>query len=117
MGKYLLTGQYSSASWARLVKGSDDRTAAVRSLVGSLGGSLDLLYWAAHSCAVYAIAEFPDAISAKAFVTATVKTGAFTGVEAEELLSQDQLRDTLVLTRAAEKFYEAPGQSAVEPAY
>jgi uncharacterized protein with GYD domain len=117
MGKYLLTGHYSSGSWARLVKGSDDRTAAVRSLVESLGGSLDLLYWAAHSCAVHAIAEIPDAVAAKAFVTATTKTGAFTSVEAEELLSQDQLRDALMLARSAENFYEAPGKSAIEPTH
>jgi uncharacterized protein with GYD domain len=117
MGKYMFTAEYTSASWARLVKGSDDRVTAVRSLLESLGGSLDQLYWGAHSGAVHVIAELPDAVCAKAVITAVFETGAFSGVEATELLDQDQLRDALVLTRAAQSFYDAPGKSAVEASY
>lgn len=117
MGKYLLTGRYSSGSWARLVNSSDDRTAAVRSLIESLGGSLDLMYWTANDVTVHAIAEFPDAVSAKAFVTTTFKSGAFTNVEARELLTQDQLRDTLMLARSADEFYQVPGIASVEASY
>ena len=29
MGKYVFTAKYSAGSWARLVKGSDDRVAAI----------------------------------------------------------------------------------------
>jgi uncharacterized protein with GYD domain len=114
MGKYLFTAQYTSASWARLVKGSDDRVATLRSLIESLGGSLELVYWGAQSSAAHVIADLPDAVCAKAVLTTIVETGAFTNVEATELLDQEQLRDSLVLTRAAEEFYEAPGKSAVE---
>jgi uncharacterized protein with GYD domain len=117
MGRYMFTAQYSSASWARLVKGSDDRVAAVRSLIEYLGGSLNLIYWGAHSCAAYVIAEVPDAVCVKAVLTAVAETGAFTSVNAMELLDQEQLRDALVLTRSAEEFYEAPGKSAVEISY
>ena len=113
MNKYMFTGHYSNASWARLVKASDDRAAAFDALLRSLGGSLDVIYWTVRNGSVRAIAERPDAMAAKAAVTATVKTGAFTSVEVEELLSQNQLRDTLLLTRSAEEFYEAPGNSAV----
>jgi uncharacterized protein with GYD domain len=114
MSKYLLTGHYSSASWERMVRSSDDRTSTVTALMASLGGSLDLMYWSANDTAVHAIAEFPDAVSAKAFVTTTFKTGSFTSVEAQELLTQDQLADTLIMTRAAQDFYQAPGKSAIE---
>jgi uncharacterized protein with GYD domain len=116
MPKYLFTAQYSSGSWARLVKGSDDRTAAVRSLIESLGGSLDQIYWSAHSCAAHAIAELPDGIAAKAAINTALRTGAFANVEATELLSQDQLSDTLLLARTSQQFYEAPGMSAVQAA-
>jgi uncharacterized protein with GYD domain len=115
MGKYMFTVYYSSGSWARLVKSSDDRTAAVRSLMESLGGSLDQLYFGAHNLKARAIAELPDAMAAKAAVTAGVKTGAFTNVKVEELLTQDQLSDTLTPARSAEEFCEAPGKSAAEP--
>lgn len=117
MGKYMFTFQYSAGSWARLVKASDDRAVAGRSLLACLGGSLDVLYWSAQSSAAYAIVELPDAISAKAAVTAGFETGAFASVDVEELLSQEQLNDMLMLTRAAEEFYVAPGRSVVEPSY
>jgi len=113
MSKYMFTGHYSNASWARLVKASDDRAAVFNSLLRSLGGSLDVIYWTVRNGSVRAIADLPDAMAAKAAVTAIVKTGGFTSVEVEELLSQDQLHDTLLLARSAEAFYEAPGQSAV----
>lgn len=112
MNKYMFTGVYSNASWARLVQGSDDRATAFDTLLRSLGGSLDVIYWTAGSGEVRAIAELPDAKAAKAVVTATVKTGAFSTVEAEELLNQDQLRDTLVLARSVEPFYNAPGAAS-----
>jgi uncharacterized protein with GYD domain len=116
MPKYLFTAQYSSGSWARLVKGCDDRTANVRSLVESLGGSLEAIYWGAHTCAAHAIAELPDGIAAKAAINTALRTGAFASVEATELLSQEQLSDTLLLARSSEQFYEAPGTSAVQAA-
>jgi len=112
MSKYMFTGHYSNGSWARLVQASDDRASAFDTLLRSVDGSLDVMYWSVRNGAVRAIAELPDAMTAKAVVTAIVKTGAFTSVEVEELLSQEQLHDTLVLARSAEMFYEAPGQAA-----
>jgi uncharacterized protein with GYD domain len=115
MGKYLLTAHYTSGSWARLVKGADDRTTQVRSLIEALGGSLDVIYWDAYRSASHAIGDLPDAVAAKTFVNTLLKTGAFTSVKACELLTQDQLSDTLTLTRSAQQFYEAPGTAALEP--
>jgi uncharacterized protein with GYD domain len=114
MGKFLFTAHYSSGSWARMVKSHDDRTAATRSLVESLGGSLDLMYWTARDGVAHTIAELPDLVSARTVVNTVVKTGAFASVKVEEVLTQDQLSDTLALTRSAELFYEAPGKAAVE---
>jgi uncharacterized protein with GYD domain len=115
MGKFLFTAHYSSGSWARMVKCPGDRIASVRSLMESLGGSLDQIYWTACEGAAYVIAELPDAVAARTAVNTGLKTGAFTNVKVEELLSQDQLSDTLTLARSAQQFYEAPGKAAVEP--
>jgi uncharacterized protein with GYD domain len=115
MSKYLFTAHYTSGSWARLVKTADDRTAQVRSLLEVLGGSLDLMYWDAYSRASYAVVGLPDAVAAKTFVNTILKTGAFTTVKAHELLTEEQLNDSLTLTRSAQQFYEAPGRAAVEP--
>jgi uncharacterized protein with GYD domain len=114
MGKYMFTAHYSSGSWARMVKGPDDRTAASRALIESLGGSVDQIYWTADDGAAHTIAELPDLVSARTVVNTAARTGAFTSVKVQELLTQDQLRDTLILTRSAQQFYEAPGKAAVE---
>jgi hypothetical protein len=98
-----------------MVKSPDDRTAATRSLMESLRGSLDQMYWTAHDGVAHTIAELPDLVSARTVVNTALKTGAFTSVKVQELLTQDQLSDTLTLTRSAEQFYEAPGKAAVEP--
>jgi uncharacterized protein with GYD domain len=116
MSKYLFTGHYTAGSWARLVKGHDDRITKARALAESLGGSLDCVYWDAHTGAAHVIADFPDGVSSLALRTTLLRTGAFADVEAVELLSQDQLSDSLALTRAAQQFFEAPGAVAVEPA-
>jgi uncharacterized protein with GYD domain len=117
MSRYLFTGHYTPGSWARLVKGHDDRTTKARTLAESLGGSLDSVYWDAHTGAAHVIADFPDAVSALALRTTLLRTGAFTDVEAVELLTQDQLSDSLAMSRAAQEFFEAPGAVTVEPAF
>ena len=84
--------------------------------VEALGGSLDQLYWTAHDGAAHAIADLPDSASAMTVANTAFKTGAFTSVKAQELLTEAQLSDTLTLTQCAQQVYEAPGKAAVEPA-
>jgi uncharacterized protein with GYD domain len=115
MCKYMIKFCYSSGSLARMVKVIDDRTTAVRILVESLGGSLDAMYWDVQKSSSYAIAELPDAVSAVAAISAAAKTGAFLSVEADELLTEDQIHDALVLAKDASSVYYAPGRSAIEP--
>lgn len=104
---------YSNASWARMINVADDRTRAGRVLVESLGGSLERIDWDVQNCAAYAVAELPDSVTAAAVLTATARTGAFIGVEAHELLTQEQLHDALMLARDAAQVYEPPGSAAV----
>jgi hypothetical protein len=44
MSKFLIQGKYAGGSWARMIKVTDDRTGAARSLVESLGGCLESMY-------------------------------------------------------------------------
>jgi uncharacterized protein with GYD domain len=115
MCKYMIKFIYSSGSLARMVKVLDDRTTAVRILVESLGGSLDAMYWDVQKSSSYAIADLPDALSAVAAITAAARTGAFIGVEADELLTEDQIHGALTLAKDASEVYYAPGKSAIEP--
>jgi uncharacterized protein with GYD domain len=115
MSKYVIKFTYSSGSLARMVKVLDDRTTAVRTLVESLGGTLDAMYWDVQKSASYAIAELPDAVAAVAAITAAARTGAFISVEADELLSEHQIHDALMLAKDVSEVYYAPGRAAVEP--
>jgi uncharacterized protein with GYD domain len=111
MPKYLATFTYSSGSWARLISNPEDRTKAAQNVVEALGGTLECIYWQMESHDGVAIADFPDSVAASAVQTAIIKTGAFKSVETHELLTQQQLRERLVLAREATQVYEVPGQS------
>jgi uncharacterized protein with GYD domain len=117
MSKYMFTGHYTAGSWARLVKSHDDRNLKARTLAEALGGSVDSVYWNGHPGAAYVIADLPDAVSATAVRTTLMRTGAFTNVEAVELLTQDQLSDSLALSRAGQEIFDAPGVTAEESAH
>jgi len=111
MPKHLTTFTYSSGSWARLINSPEDRTAAAQNVVEALGGTLECMYWAMETEDGLAIADYPDAVAASAVQTAILKTGAFKSVETHDLLTQQQLRERLVLARDASQVYEVPGQS------
>ena len=89
---------------ARMLNSADDRTAAVRRLLASLGGSLEQVYWMADMRGAFAIAELPDTTIGAATAAAMLKTGAFTNVEVHELLTEEQLTDVRHLAAAAESY-------------
>jgi uncharacterized protein with GYD domain len=109
MSKFVVRVSYTSGSWARMLKTVDDRTAAVRSLMDSLDGSLQQVYWVADMQSAFALAELPDSTVAAAIAAAMAKTGAFTGVEVHELLTQDQLTEVRQLAGAVAGSYTVPG--------
>jgi uncharacterized protein with GYD domain len=115
MSKFMIKFTYSCGSWARMVKVTDDRTSAVRTLVESLGGSLESMYWDVQSCASYAIADLADPVTAVAVVTAATSTGAFTGVETHVLLTEDQMHDALTLAKFGAQVFAPPGSAAIDP--
>jgi uncharacterized protein with GYD domain len=45
MAHYLFQGGYAQEAWVGLVKNPEDRTAAVRAALESLGGRLDAIYY------------------------------------------------------------------------
>jgi uncharacterized protein with GYD domain len=111
MPKYLYTGSYSPGSWARLLRISDDRTEAARSLAESLGGSVDSVYWSVGSRSVYVIADMPDSEMAAAAIAVLTHTGAFQNVEADEVLSSQQFNAMLEVAGNAAEAFEVPGRA------
>lgn len=109
MPKYMFICSYSSGSWARLMRATDDRVDATNRLMEYLGGNLRELYWEASGRAAYAIADMPDSAAAAAAIAVITHTGAFKSVEASELLTQEQLDNVLELADNAADVYDVPG--------
>jgi uncharacterized protein with GYD domain len=112
MPKFIIIFSYSSGSWARMINSPGDRTTAAQELLESLGGSLECLYWQLGSHDGYAIGDVPDSVTAQAVEEVMTKTGAFKSIETHQLLTQEQLIETLHLARDAAQVYEPPGQPA-----
>jgi uncharacterized protein with GYD domain len=114
MLKFMVTFNYSSASWARMLNAADDRAAAVAALLEHLGGKLHDMYWEVEDAAAHVICDLPDSLCAAAALTAATRTGGFKDIRVRELLTQDQLRSVVELAKGTEDIYQAPGATTVE---
>jgi uncharacterized protein with GYD domain len=112
MPKFMINFTYSSGSWARMMRNplAAERISVVEDTFGSLGGSLECMYWELGSYDGIAIAEFPDSVTVGALQTAVTATGAFKTISTREVLTQLQLIESLYLARDAAAVYEVPGQ-------
>jgi uncharacterized protein with GYD domain len=108
--KYVTFFTYTSETWARMIQSPGDRTAAVRQLADSVGGSLERVYWMFGAQDGFVIFDAPDSTSAAAVSVAAGSTGAFKKLETHELLSQEQLGEVLSRSKAAVEAYRPPGQ-------
>jgi uncharacterized protein with GYD domain len=109
MPNYMISGQYSPGSWARMMRAADNRTDVVSKLMQSVGGSLTKLYWQVNGHGVHAIVELPDSASAAAVNTVLAQSGAFKTSEISEVLDQDQLSGVLRIADNIAKEYQVPG--------
>ena len=80
MAKYLLLASYSAEGSKGLLKdGGTKRVTAARTLVESLGGKLETLYFAFGDTDVVAIVDLPDNAAAAAASLTIAGSGALTG--------------------------------------
>ena len=110
MSRYAFFFSYTSEAWARMISAPGDRTAAVRQVLGSLGGSLECIYWMLGSHDGIAICELPDSVSAAAVSIAVTSTGSFARNETRELLSQEQLGQALQRASTTARAFQPPGR-------
>ena len=110
MTKYVTLFTYTSEAWARMIQNPGDRTAAVRRLAESLGGSVECVYWMLGSCDGIIILDVPDSISGAALSVTVGSTGAFKNLQTHELLTQEELGQALSRSKDAAQAYGPPGQ-------
>jgi hypothetical protein len=60
MAKYVTFFTYTSEAWARMILNPGDRTATVRQLADSLGGSVECIYWMFGTHEVRVAATMPS---------------------------------------------------------
>ena len=107
MTKYLVLFGFTSETIKRFVANPSDRSDVVRTLVESVGGSLECYYWMFGQYDGMAIIEMPDSHTHAAATLAIITSGAFTHFETHELIKADDL--IAIAERARGIPYQPPG--------
>jgi len=114
MPNYIICGEYSPGSWARMTRSADNRSEVVNRLMESAGGSLHHLWWQVSGRGVFAIVDLPDSASATAVNTVLAQSGAFKSSEIYEVLDQAQLNGVLQMAQNIADVYKVPGADALQ---
>jgi uncharacterized protein with GYD domain len=109
MAKYATFFRYSPSTWAAMIENPGDRTAAVRALADSLGGSIDAIYWMFGEWDGFVVTDAPSSIQAAALSVTVGSTGQFSALETHELLDQAALVQVLGAAKSAKASYRPPG--------
>ena len=106
MAKFLVEASYTGEGLKNLQKDrAEGRTAALKTAMQSVGGSLEAIYWCLGEYDVVAIADLPDTASAAALGIAASASG-MVRTRTTQLLSAQELDRALVKGVK----YRAPGQ-------
>jgi hypothetical protein len=92
----------------------DDRAQVASELSGSVGGSLDALYWKVSARCTVTLVDLPDSYAATALAAVLTHTGAYEKVEVEEILTQEQFTAVLELAESISPVFRVPGQTVLE---
>lgn len=112
VGKYLLTGGYTTEAWKAMIENPSDRTAAARKLIESIGGKLESFYWSFGEHDFVAIFDGPDDVSAAAGSVVAAASGALHNVKTTKLITQDESRKLLEKAKTAAAAYTPPTKVA-----
>ncbi|MEW2252760.1 GYD domain-containing protein [Streptomyces sp. NPDC058733] len=91
MAKFLIQASYTSEGTRGLLKeGASGRRAAVERVVGELGGTLEVMYFAFGEDDLVCVIDLPDAVSMAA-VSLTVKASGALTTRATPLLTVEEI--------------------------
>ena len=108
MPHYMFQGRYSTAAIKAMLDKPQDREAAGRALVESLGGKLHSMFFCFGSDDIVAIIEAPDDSAAAACSMALGASGAFSGGATTKLLTTAEAMEAMKLAGSAAKGYRPP---------
>ena len=108
MPLYLTRFSYTPQTWARLINNPEDRRAAARQYIESVGGMLHGCWYAFGEHDGYNLWEAPDNVSMAATVLAIGAGGALSSVQTTVLMT---VEETLAaLHKASSIKYQPPGE-------
>ena len=103
--RVIFLGSYSPQAMKGLIGGSD-REAAVKALLGSVGGKLESLMFTRGAYDIAAIAEVPDQAAGMGLTMAIRASGAFTTMT---VLDELDMGPIIAVAQKAAKVYEPAG--------
>ena len=107
MPMYLTRFSYTPETWARLVTKPEDRRAAARQYIESVGGKLHGFWYAFGEHDGYNLWEAPDNVSMAAVAVAIGAGGALSSIQTTVLMS---VEETLAALEKAQSIkYRPPG--------
>jgi uncharacterized protein with GYD domain len=110
MPLYLTRFSYTPATWAKLIENPEDRRAAAKKYIESVGGKLHGFWYAFGDYDGYNLWEAPDNVSMAATAIAIGAGGALSSFQTTVLMS---VEDTLeALQKASSISYRPPGETA-----
>ena len=107
MPMYLTRFSYTPETWARLVKQPEDRRAAARQYIESVGGKLHGFWYSFGDQDGWNLWDAPDQVSMAATVLAIGAGGALKSCETTVLLTVEET--IAALQKASSISYRAPG--------
>jgi uncharacterized protein with GYD domain len=108
MPLYLTKFSYTPETWARMVANPEDRRAAAKAYIESVGGRLHGFWYAFGSHDGYNLWEAPDNVSMAATALAIGAGGAVSSIETTVLLTVEETIDAL--KKASRIAYRAPAK-------
>jgi uncharacterized protein with GYD domain len=108
MARFITFFSYTAESAKAMIERPSDRSAAVKALVESMGGTQEAFYWMQGKHDGFLISNLPDGVAAAAVVAAVSATGAVGGLETHQIFDQDEQASIVQQAATASKAYKPP---------
>ena len=108
MPKFITFFSYTADSAKAMIDRPSDRSAAVKTLVEAMGGTLEGFYWMHGKHDGFVLSDLPDGVSAAAVAAAVGATGAVAGVETHQIFDQDEQSAIVERAGTASNAYKPP---------
>ena len=106
MPMYLTRFSYTPETWAKMVQNPEDRRAAAKQYIESVGGKLHGFWYAFGEYDGYNLWEAPDNVSMSAVALAIGAGGALSKIETTVLMTVEETLDAL--NKASSVRYRKP---------